>query len=127
MRMATYRWMLYVTAYTVLLGLPLLLFPNVLLPLLGFRTTGEPWVRIAAALLVGLSFLTFTIYRRRVAEMIVPTMFVRLWIAGVLIVLGFSGYPAFLFVMAGAVLVGVVGTLASLRSHTGQAAPGRRT
>ncbi len=115
MSRTTYRWMLYVTAYSAGLGLPLLVVPNTVLPLLGFETTREPWVRVAAALLVALSFITFTIHRKRIAEMIVPTVFVRLWIAAVLLLLGSAGYPPFLFVMAGIVLIGVVGTLLSLR------------
>jgi hypothetical membrane protein len=116
MSRATFGWMLYVTAYAAGLGLPLLVAPNVLLPFLGFETTREPWVRLAAALLLALAFITFTIYRKRVAEMIVPTVFVRLGLAAVLVGLGLAGYPPFLFVMAGIVLIGVVGTLLSLRS-----------
>ena len=123
MRQASYRWMLYVTAYSAGLGLPLLVLPNAVLPLLGFETTREPWVRVAATLLIALSFITFTIYRKRIAEMILPTIFVRLWIAAVLLLLGLAGYPPFLFVMAGVVLIGVVGTLLSLRSRPSRLKP----
>ena len=120
MRTATFRWMLYVTAYTAGLGIPLLVFPNVVLPVLGFHTTQEPWAQLCGSLLLGLGAITFTIHHKRIADMIVPTILVRSGIAVVLIGLGLAGYPPFLFVMGGVVLVGVVGTLVSLRRRSGE-------
>lgn len=111
----SYRWMLYVTAYTAGLGLPLLVFPDAVLPVLDFRPTHEPWVRLTGTLLLALSFITFTIYRKRIAAMLVPTVIVRLGIVLVLLALGLSGQPPFLFVMAAIVLIGVIGTVSSLR------------
>ena len=119
---ATYRWMLYVTAYTALLGIPLLLFPNAVLPPLGFSPTGEPWVRLVGALLLALSGITLTINRKRISEMIVPSVFIRSWLILVLLALGIAGYPRFFFVMAAIVLIGVVGTALALRGGAGHGA-----
>ena len=112
---ATYRWMLYVTTYTLALGLPLVVSPNVALPLIGFPPTQEPWVRLVGALLIALSAVTFTVYRKRIREMIVPTVIVRSWLILVLLALAVAGYPPFFYVMAGIVLIGVVGTVSALR------------
>ncbi len=38
----SFLWQLYVMTYTLFLGLPLLFFPNALLPMIGFNTTDEP-------------------------------------------------------------------------------------
>ncbi len=111
----SFRWQLYVTAYASLLGAPLLVAPNAVIPYLGFAPTEEVWVRLTGGLLLALALTTFSIWRRRVAEMIVPTVHVRLGLIAVLVVLGALGYPPFLFLMALIVAVGVAGTLASLR------------
>lgn len=54
----SFLWQLYVTTYTLFLGLPLLLFPNALLPMIGFNTTDEPWVRVAGGMLLALSYIS---------------------------------------------------------------------
>ena len=108
-------WQLYVMTYSLFLGLPLLLFPNALLQMIGFNTTDEPWVRVVGGMLLALPYITFTIYRKRIKEMILPTIAVRSGLVVVLVTLGFTGgYPAF-YVIAEIVLVGVIGTVASLR------------
>ena len=116
MSRTSFVWMLYVTAYTTLLGLPLLLFPNAVIPYLGFNPTDEPWVRLTGGLLLALGYITFTIYRKQIAAMLIPSVQVRSGIILVLLALGAFGYPPFLFVMAGIVLIGVVGTLVSYRA-----------
>ncbi len=116
-----FRWMLYVSAYTALLGVPFLFFPNAVLPALGFNATPEPWVRLCGTLLLAFSAITFNIRRLRIEAMLIPSMFVRSGIALVLVVLGLSGYP-FFFVMAGVVLFGVLGTFLSVRHARGATA-----
>jgi hypothetical protein len=111
----SFRWQLYVTTYTALLGIPLLLVPNAVIPYLGFNPTEEVWVRLTGGLLLGLSFITFTIHRKRISDMIVPSVHLRSGLFIALVALGALGYPPFLFVMAAIVLVGVIGTLVSLR------------
>lgn len=119
MRMTSFQWQLYVTTYTSLLGIPLLLFPDAVIPYLGFNPTGEVWVRLTGGLLVALGGITFSIYRLRIREMIMPSVYVRLGIGVILLLLGLAGYPPFLFAMAAIVLVGVAGTVVSHRKATG--------
>lgn len=72
-------------------------------------------MRVAGGMLLTLPYITFTIYRKRIKEMILPTIAVRSGLVVVLVTLGFTGgYPAF-YVIAEIVLVGVIGTVASLR------------
>jgi hypothetical protein len=111
----SFRWQLYVTTYTALLGLPLLLVPNAVIPYLGFNPTEEVWVRLTGGLLLALSYVTFTIYRKRISDMIAPSVHVRSGLFIALVALGALGYPPFLFVMAAIVLVGIIGTLVSHR------------
>lgn len=113
---ACFRWQLYVTTYATVLGLPLLLVPNAVLPYLGFTPTDEPWVRLTGGFLLGLAYITLTVYRKRIDAMVIPSVHVRAGIILVLVALGALGYPPFLFVMALIVLVGVIGTLVSHRA-----------
>ena len=111
----SFVWMLYVTAYTLLLGLPLLLFPNAVLPLIGFNTTEEPWVRLVGGLLA-LSYITLTIYRKQIRDMLIPSAGVRSGIIAVLVTLGYTGGHPFFYVVAAIMLIGVLGTFASYRA-----------
>jgi hypothetical protein len=116
MSRTSFVWMLYVTGYTALLGLPLLFFPNAVIPYLGFNSTDEPWVRLTGGLMLALSYITLTIYRKQITPMLIPSVHVRSGLILVLVALGAMGYPPFLFVMAGIVLVGVIGTLVSYKA-----------
>ncbi len=109
----TLAWMLYVTAYTGLFGIPLLFFPDAVLPLLGFAPTTGPWVRLSGMFLLVLSYFTFIIYHKNIVALLPHTIIARTGISIVLIALGIAGQPPFLFVIALIVLVGVIGSLLS--------------
>ena len=109
----TLGWQLYVSGYTLLFGLPLLAVPDEVISLLGFRVTGEPWVRLAGMFLLTLSYLSFGIYRERAVPMLFYSIVVRTFIVVVLLSLALAGHPPFLYVMALIVGIGVVGSTAS--------------
>jgi hypothetical protein len=110
MRRSVFLWQLYISTYTLLGGIPLLFFPNTVLPVLGFQKTNEPWVHASGMFLIALSYLTFMIYWNGIGEMVIHIIVIRIWITIVLLALGFMGFPPFLFVLAGVVLIGVIGT-----------------
>jgi hypothetical protein len=107
---SVFFWQLYVSIYTLLGGIPLLFFPNTVLPVLGFQKTNEPWVCASGMFLIALSYLTFMIFYKKISEMVIHVIIIRIWIVIVLLTLGFIGYPPFLFILAGIVLIGVIGT-----------------
>lgn len=109
----TLSWQLYVSGYTLLLGLPLLTVPNAVLPVLGFEIPDEPWARLAGMLLLSLSVLSFGIYREQAASMLSYSIAVRSFIFVVLLSTAIAGYPPFLYVMAAIVGVGVLGSTLS--------------
>jgi hypothetical protein len=106
----TGRWQLYVAAYAFLLGLPLLLFPNAVIPLLGFDPTEEPWVRIAGMFLLSLTMISIGIFRSPTIGSIRGSIVVRSWFIVVLCALAVTGYPWGLYAIATIVLVGVIGS-----------------
>lgn len=107
------QWQLYVSGYTLLLGLPLLTVPNAVIPLLGFTTTEEPWVRLTGLLLLSLSYMSYAIYREKAVAMLFYSITVRAFIALVLLSLAITGYPPFLYAMAVIVGIGVIGSIVS--------------
>jgi hypothetical protein len=104
------RWQLYVAAYAFLLGVPLLLFPNVVIPWLGFAPTEEPWVRIVGMFFLGLTLISISIFLSPTARSIKGSIAVRSWFIVVLYALALSGFPWGLHVIATLALVGVIGT-----------------
>ena len=114
-----FYWQLYISTYTALLGIPLLFFPRIFLPMIGFDAAiaeASPFVRLTGMFLLGLTLITFRIWQKKIEVMILGTVFVRLFIFTTLLAVGFSGGFPFLFLMAGVVGVGVAGTFWSLRS-----------
>ncbi len=105
----TLRWQLYVVAYTFLFGLPLLLAPEPVVPLLGFQPTREPWARLVGMFLLALSYISFIIWRQGISSMLPHSMLVRAFFSVVLLVMALSGNPPFLYVMSGIVMIGVLG------------------
>jgi len=113
----TLRWQLYVFGYTLFFGLPLLAVPNDAIPLLGFGTTDEPWVRLAGMFLLSLSFLSFAIYRENAVSMLSYSIAVRAFFVVVLLSLAIAGHPPFLFAMAAIVGIGVAGSTFAYRAE----------
>ena len=114
-----YLWQLYIATYTALLGLPLLLFPKPVMPYMGFdpaMVDAGPFVRLTGMFLLCLTLVTFRIWQKKIEEMILGTVLLRLFIIAVLLIVGIvEGYP-FLFIMVGVVGVGVAGTMWTLRN-----------
>jgi pimeloyl-ACP methyl ester carboxylesterase len=111
----TAQWLLYVAAYTFFAGLPLLLFPNTILPLLGFAPTEEPWVRTTGMFLIGLTIISLSVFRSPTASMIKATILARTWFTIVLFTLAIVGYGWGFYLLAGIVLIGVVGSICTYR------------
>ena len=114
-----FYWQLYIASYTALLGVPFLFFPKSVIPLIGFDPTmvdEGPFVRLTGMFLLCLTLITFRIWQRKVEEMVLGTVVLRLFIIITLLTVGMTGGFPFLFIVAGIVGLGVLGTLWSLRS-----------
>ena len=114
-----YLWQLYIATYTAALGLPLLLIPKTVLPLMGFAPTmvdEGPFVRLTGMFLLCLTLVTFRIWQKRIAEMVLGTVMLRIFIIITLAVVGTTGGFPFLYVMIVVVAIGVAGTLWTVRA-----------
>jgi len=113
-----FMWQLYIATYTAVLGLPLLLIPKSVIPLMGFdpaMVDEGPFVRLTGMFLLCLTLVTFRIWQKKIAEMVLGTVVLRTFIIITLAVVGINGGFPFLFIMIGVVGIGVVGTLWSVR------------
>jgi len=113
-----FYWQLYIASYTGLLGLPFLLFPKSVIPLMGFDPSmvdEGPFVRLTGMFLLCLTLITFRIWQRKIEQMVLGTVVIRLFIIITLLTVGMAGGFPFLFIAAGVVGFGVLGTLWSLR------------
>lgn len=89
-----FYWQLYISTYTALLGIPLLFFPRLALPLIGFdpaMADEGPFVRLTGLFLLGLTMITFRIWQKKTEEMVLGTVFLRLFIIATLMIVGISG------------------------------------
>ncbi len=112
-----FYWQLYIATYTALLGLPLLLIPKSVIPYMGFdpaMADDGPFVRLTGMFLVCLTLITFRVWQKKTAEMIVGTVILRIFIIFTLLIVGISGGYPFLYIMIGIVGIGVIGTLLSV-------------
>lgn len=112
-----FYWQLYIATYTALLGLPLLLFPKSVIPYMGFdpaMVDEGPFVRLTGMFLVCLTLITFRVWQKKTAEMIVGTVILRVFIIITLLIVGITGGFPFLYIMIGIVGFGVIGTLFTL-------------
>jgi hypothetical protein len=66
--------------YLVLLGLLLVIVPNVLLRIFGFAMTTEVWVRVVGVLVLCLAFYYVQAARRELVEFFQWTVFVRAFV-----------------------------------------------
>lgn len=114
-----FYWQLYIASYTGLLGVPFLFLPRSLLPLIGFDPSmvdQAPFVRLTGMFLLCLTLITFRIWQKKIEEMVLGTVILRLFIIVTVLTVGMTGGFPFLFIVAGIVGFGVLGTLWSLRS-----------
>lgn len=112
----TLRWQLYVSFYTFCLGVPLLLFPNAVIPSLGFAPTQEPWIRLVGTGLLGLCYISTVVYKKRIVSMLPHSIIVRSGFTLVFLALAVSGYPPFLY-FAAIVGFGVLGSAVAYLSE----------
>ena len=113
-----FYWQLYIASYTALLGVPFLFFPKSAIPLIGFDPSmvdEGPFVRLTGMFLLCLTLITFRIWQKKIEEMVLGTVLIRLFIIITLLAVGITGGFPFLFIVAGIVGVGVLGTVWSLR------------
>lgn len=114
-----FKWQLYISFYTALLGIPFLFFPKKVIPMMGFDPSmvdAGPFVHLTGMFLLSLSLITFRIWQKKTKEMVLGTVFVRLFIILTLAVLYIAGSFPFLLIMIAVVSIGVIGTLWSLRA-----------
>jgi hypothetical protein len=114
-----FYWQLYIAVYTGLLGIPFILFPKAVIPLMGFdpaMADEGPFVHLTGMFLLCLTMITFRIWQKKIEEMVLGTVILRIFIIITLLVIGVTGDFQFLFIMIGVVGIGVVGTLWSLRN-----------
>lgn len=113
-----FYWQLYIASYTALLGVPFLFFPKSVIPLIGFDPSmvdEGPFVRLTGIFLLCLTLITFRIWQKKIEQMVLGTVIIRLFIIITLLTVGMAGGFPFLFIVVGIVGVGVLGTLWSLR------------
>ena len=118
MPLHAFKWQLYISLYTALLGIPLLLFPKTVIPMMGFdpaMVDAGPFVQLTGMFLLSLTLITFRVWQKKTEEMVLGTVIVRLFIILTLAILGITGGFPFLFIMIAVVSVGILGTLWSLR------------
>jgi hypothetical protein len=112
-----FYWQLYISAYTALLGIPLLFFPKPVIPVMGFDPSmvdEGPFVRLTGMFLLCLTLITFRIWQKKTEEMVLGTVIVRIFIIITLLAVGITGGFPFLYIMIGVVGLGVIGTLLTL-------------
>ncbi len=75
-----------------------------------------PFVRLTGMFLLCLTLITFRLWQKKIEEMVLGTVVLRLFIIAVLLAMGIrEGFP-FLFIMVGVAGIGVAGTLWTLRN-----------
>jgi hypothetical protein len=67
--------------YQVLVGVPLLLVPELMLGILQVETTDTVWVRIIGALILGLAYYNLEVARSKSAPLMRVSVVVRLFVA----------------------------------------------
>ena len=75
-----------------------------------------PFVRLTGMFLLCLTLVTFRIWQKKIEQMILGTVFLRLFIIIVLLVVGYTGNYPFLYLMTAVVAIGAAGTLWSVRN-----------
>lgn len=112
--------------YLVLLGLTLLVAPNLLLTTFGIPPTSEVWIRIVGVLVLILAFYYAQTARREMTDFFRWTVPARSAVIVFFIVFVFLGWAKPVLILFGAIdLAGAIWTFMALRSSRGleQAAP----
>ena len=104
------------TGYVLLLGVGLLLVPNLVLSLFGIEETNEVWIRTAGILLLGYGAYYLTAVRADFVPMYRVSVWVRWGIALGLTVLAFTTGPWQLVIFGAGDLLGGLWTYVALGS-----------
>jgi fatty acid desaturase len=104
----TARWLLYVSAYTALLGVPLLFLPR-RISLIHYAPHEEPWLRITGMCFLAFSYFNFVAFRERSLAMIQTLIICKLAFFIYVVILLLLGHTRLLYLVAGMLLVGIIG------------------
>src|SRR3989304_3476476 len=99
-----FLWQLYIATYTALLGLPFLLFPKSVIPYMGFDPSmvdEGPFVRLTGMFLLCLTLITFRIWQKKIEELVLGPVCLRLFIIAFLLAMVIMEGFRFLLIMAG--------------------------
>jgi hypothetical protein len=110
------------TAYVLLLGVGLLLIPNVIFSVFGIEETDEAWIRIAGLLLIGHGAFYWTAAQAEFTRLYRMSVWVRWAIGAGLVVLAFTVGPWQLVLFASVDLLGGAWTYITLRREATTAA-----
>lgn len=103
--------------YLILLGVNLLVAPNVLLSLFAYPTTDEVWIRVAGMLLVMIAFYYIQAARNELIAFIRWTVYARAAVVLFFIAFAALGLARPILILFGAVdLLAAVWTAVALRS-----------
>jgi hypothetical protein len=106
--------------YLVLLGLTLLVAPNLLLTTFGIPPTSEVWIRIVGVLVLILAFYYAQAARKEMIDFFRWTVPARSAVIVFFIVFVFLGWAKPVLILFGAIdLIGAIWTLMALRSSRG--------
>ena len=114
----SFLWHLYITFHTWLFGIPFLFFPNQVLPWLGFNTTKEPWIRVAGILFMVIGASAYSVYKHKITAMLLPSIHGRIVVVITLLALAIPSNRLFLYIIAGIILTGVIGSAHSYYTET---------
>ena len=106
------------TGYVLLLGIGLLLIPNVILSVFQIAETDEAWIRILGLLLIGYGAYYWTAVQAEFTQMHRMSVWVRWGIVAGLVVLAFTVGPWQLVLFASVDLLGGLWTFLALRAES---------
>jgi hypothetical protein len=111
--------MLVFGIYLAVVGLGFLLVPNAILPLFGFETTSEPWIRVVGLLVLILAFYYIQAGRTELKPLFRWSLYCRPSVFVVFVVLVALGLAKPMLILLGVVdLLGAIWTGVALRGSS---------
>ena len=105
--------------YMAVVGLGFLVVPNAILPLFGFATTGEPWIRVVGSLVSIFAFFYIQAARTELKPLFRWTLYGRAWAFVVFVVLVVLGLAKPMLILFGVIdLLGAIWTGVALRGSS---------
>lgn len=104
------------TVYVLVIGISLLLVPNVILELFRVAETREVWIRVVGVVVIALGILYWSMVRREDMGGIRATVYERYFAAGALVILAITTGPWQLVLFGVMDFLGASWTFAALRS-----------